>query len=123
MVRAQQMLSRVFALQRHPPMDVQAAADLLAFYSDTLDRYLGALAPDRYAMVRFEDLVADPVRAVRDLYERVGLEYTPEYHAALTERAKADRAYRPNTLRLTAEARCVIATTCGRALDAHGYAR
>ena len=39
---------------------------------------------DRFVDIRYQDLLADPLACVRQIYERVGRELTPETEAAMT---------------------------------------
>jgi hypothetical protein len=48
----------------------------------------------RYAIVRYEDLVADPEAAVRDVYERFGFEIDREFGEVLRQETSRARKYR-----------------------------
>jgi hypothetical protein len=54
-------------------------------------RYLGR---ERYAVVRFDDLVRDPSKTVNGIYDRLGLEMSPDYADILDEEAEFARRYR-----------------------------
>ncbi len=64
-----------------------------AFYAQTAD-----LPPDQVAEVRFEDLERDPVGEVRQIYARLGLEYTPQFEERLTCYLARIEGYRKNAL-------------------------
>lgn len=54
-------------------------------------QYLKNLPPDQYTMVRFKDLVKNPKEVIENIYQRFGIEMTPEYQQILieeTEKAK-----------------------------------
>jgi hypothetical protein len=54
-------------------------------------QYLKNLPPDQYTMVRFKDLVRNPKEVIENIYQRFGIEMTPEYQQILieeTEKAK-----------------------------------
>ena len=51
--------------------------------------------PDnRYAIVRYDDLIADPHATTSDLYARLGLEISPAFAERLREECVKSRAYR-----------------------------
>jgi hypothetical protein len=54
-------------------------------------QFLKNLPPDQYTMVRFKDLVRNPKEVIENIYQRFGIEMTPEYQQILieeTEKAK-----------------------------------
>jgi omega-hydroxy-beta-dihydromenaquinone-9 sulfotransferase len=54
-------------------------------------RYLKRLPPDQYICIRYKDLIADPEGAVKMIYQRFGIELSPEYACVLhleSEKAK-----------------------------------
>jgi hypothetical protein len=62
-------------------------------YRYPLER-LQHLSPERYAVVRFPDLVRDPEQTVAGIYERLGLEMGADYASILDEEAEYARRYR-----------------------------
>jgi hypothetical protein len=63
------------------------------WYRYPLDR-LDRLPQDSYAIVKFDDLVADPERTVTGIYRRLGIELSPEYAWLLHNQAARERRYR-----------------------------
>ena len=63
------------------------------WYRYPLER-LDRLPQDRYAIVKFDDLVADPERTVTDIYHRLGIELSPDYARLLHSQAARERRYR-----------------------------
>jgi hypothetical protein len=55
---------------------------------------LQRLAPERYALVRFDDLVRDASKTVTGIYRRLGLDLSPAYARALIEETERARHYR-----------------------------
>ncbi len=49
---------------------------------------------NRYAIVRYDDLIADPYATARDLYARLGLEISPAFAECLREEHAKSRTYR-----------------------------
>ena len=76
--------------------------DSLARYALDMTRHwyryplqrLERLPQDRYAIVKFDDLVADPERTVTGIYRRLGIELSPEYARLLHDQAARERRYR-----------------------------
>jgi hypothetical protein len=54
---------------------------------------LKKLPPDRGAILRYEDLVAGPVKFVQDLYFRFGMEIHPEFLSVLKNVAEQNKNY------------------------------
>jgi hypothetical protein len=50
--------------------------------------------PDNCADVKFDCLVRDPIGTVRDVYEQLQWEFTPEYEKILTDFVAADKLKR-----------------------------
>ena len=104
---------------------------------DTLERYVFAafdemyaaferdragLAPDRLHEVRYEDLCADPVTRLEEVYERLELGAFDRVRPAIEEQARSMRGYRTN--RYTHDPRIVgeIARRWRPYIDRYGYA-
>lgn len=47
-----------------------------------------------YAHVKYDELVKDPIGTIRNIYDRWGIEFTPEFEAKLNEFLEADKAKR-----------------------------
>lgn len=65
------------------------------FYLHPLDD-LSELVPERWQVVRYEDLVERPADSVRDVYAHFGLEVTAETEERLRRAENDARAYRPD---------------------------
>lgn len=63
-----------------------------SWYSYPLER-LAKASPECYAIVRYDDLVADTQRAVLGIYERLGLTAGPHFAEILRQEAKRERSY------------------------------
>jgi hypothetical protein len=63
------------------------------WYRYPLER-LSALPPDRYVIVKYDDLTRDPERTVRDIYAHFGLALEPRFAAILRSESAKARRYR-----------------------------
>jgi hypothetical protein len=111
------------SLQGPHVVDHAATARFVALYFAVMRERLAELPSADHAMVRYEDLVADPLRTVRDLYERLGLPYSAAYHRALTDYVRAARRHVPNRFEATAAVRALVQTECGEILERYGFGR
>lgn len=59
-------------------------------------QYLKTLPPDQYVMLRFQDLVDNPKAAIENIYERFGIEMTPEYRQILIEETEKAKLFTSN---------------------------
>ncbi len=57
-------------------------------------QYLKTLPSDQYVMVRYQDLVADPKATIENIYQRLGIEMTPEYRRILSKEAVKARKFK-----------------------------
>ncbi len=57
-------------------------------------QYLQTLPKDQYIRVLYKDLVADPERTIRDIYQRFDLTLSPEYARILRREAEKAKSYK-----------------------------
>jgi hypothetical protein len=62
------------------------------WYTYPLER-LATAPPDRYAIVRYDDLVTDAERTLAEVYGRLGLEMSPQFARLLHAAAERERHY------------------------------
>jgi hypothetical protein len=79
------------------------------------------LDPRRFFELRYEDLVADPVSAMRSLYEHLDLGGFAEVLPRLEEAAGKAAGYRTNRYRLGPELTRRVAERWGRVMHRYGY--
>ncbi len=65
------------------------------FYEYPID-VLSTLSKNQYHIVKFEDLVKNPVKTVEDIYSTLGYKLSDEYHRALVKEAKAAHKHKNN---------------------------
>ncbi|MBI3824873.1 MAG: sulfotransferase [Candidatus Rokubacteria bacterium] len=123
MVSLERRIRPLVALQKHRPFGIADAARVLAFYVAVADEHLGTVSAAQRAVLRYEDLVADPVRTLQDVYQRLGLEFSSAYEQALTHHVEAQRGYRRNTYALSPADRDLIHEHCAPIFERHGYER
>lgn len=77
---------------------VEASADLLGEVQIAQYRYavevVDQLPADQQIIVEFRDLLSDPKRTVEEIYERFGLEISPEFDQFLEEEREAAKTFR-----------------------------
>jgi Sulfotransferase family len=114
---------RHMSLQGPHVVDHGATARFVAFYFSVMNDRLRELPAADYAVVRYENLLRDPVRTVQSLYERLGLRYTVAYDRALATYVDAVRDYRPNRFDVSPAVHALVRAECGEILERYGYAR
>ena len=72
----------------------EIGSTLLDMFVDNMNRSMAAPAnkADQIADIRFEDLVADPIAAVRAIYRRFGYPYDETFERAMTHYLERERA-------------------------------
>jgi hypothetical protein len=94
-------LSSLFAVVQATASDGVTMADVAAQWSDpvldALDRSVaarenGTVPPDRVVDVHYGAFMADPFRAIRSIYERLGAELTPDAEARMRRFLAENRA-------------------------------
>ena len=88
------LLATLRSLASDQPDVAEGAAEFAEYLMEGLDRSVtarenGSVPAERIVDVQFKDFLADPMRTVRAIYERLGLELTPKaeqrMHAFITE--------------------------------------
>jgi len=79
------------------------------------------LGPDQLYEIRYEDLVADPVAKMREVYEKLGLEGFEAVLPALEAQGRSMKAYRTNTYRHDPRIVAEISRRWQPFLDRYGY--
>jgi hypothetical protein len=72
----------------------EVGATLLDMFVDNMDRSMAAPTnkADQIADIHFEDLVADPIVAVRSIYQRFGYPYCTNFEQEMTRYLEVERA-------------------------------
>ncbi len=88
---------------------------------ERLDATRGLVQPDRWHQVRFEDLLQDPVRQVRAIYERFGLGRFDRVEPAIGEYFQARANYPANRHELSPEWRAEVRRRWEPYFQRYGY--
>jgi hypothetical protein len=95
------------------------------WYSYPLER-LAQTPQERYIVIDFDDMVSNPERTVRRIYERFGLELSPAYAEILWQETIASRHYQSEhdySLQETGLSREQIVTRFGPVFERFGFDR
>jgi hypothetical protein len=117
------MFRQHMSLQGPHIVDHVATSRLLALYFAVMHERLAELPAADHALVRYEDLLRDPIRTVQGLYDHLGLPYSAAYHRALIAYADAAREHEPNRFTLSPSARALVEVECGEILARYGFGR
>ena len=85
------------------------------------DAQRGLIPKGRFSEIRYEDLVADPVRQMRRIYEELQLGGFDEALPALEEHVAATAGYKTNRYELPEETRDQITRRWGKFIEQYGY--
>jgi len=122
-LRAKNLYGRRMALQTRVDDDVASIAKFLRFYFETLERNLAGLRDTEHVLVRYEDLVREPLGTVERIYHALGLTFTDGYRQNLIAYVKSLGAYETNRLDLDPDMKDVVYTECRHVFRTYGYER
>jgi hypothetical protein len=114
---------RHMSLQGPHVVDHAATARFMAFYFSVMSDRLTDLPAADHAVVRYEDLLRNPVRTVRGLYDHLGLPYSAAYDRALAAYVHAVRGHTPNRFDVSPALHALVRAECGEILERYGFAR
>jgi len=102
--------------------------DLEEFVFDNFERMYtafeadrGLIPPENFYELRYEDLVANPLGELRNIYDRLDLDDFAETLPAVEKYLEEVKDYRPNRHQLSAEREEQIRTRWGRYMRPFGY--
>jgi hypothetical protein len=113
---------RHMSLQGPHVVDHAGTVRSLAFYFSVMAERLADMPGTHHVVVRYERLLRDPVRTVRDLYERLGLRYTAAYDRALASYVESVRGYTPHRFESSPALAALVRAECADVLEQYGYA-
>jgi len=116
------MYRRHMSLQGPHVVDHAATARFMASYFSIMSDRLTELPAADHAVVRYENLVRDPIRTVRGLYDRLGLPYSAAYDRALAAYVRTVRDHAPNRFDVSPAVHALVRAECGEILERYGFA-
>jgi hypothetical protein len=112
-----------YALQAPPYRDVQAMVlDTFCRMHDTVADARGALGDDRFAEVRYEDLVANPVEQLAALYQRLDCGDFAQARAAVEQYLHRTRKYQTNQYEVDPAETAEVTRRWRPYIEKYGYA-
>lgn len=121
MERMLPILAGQFALGRLPPADPAHALRGHGLMFERFWQDSAGLPPGSLVEIRYEDLVADPVGVLRDLYARLGLGDVEDLARRVGQRV-AEGAFHPARLpALPPDQRALLERSCAAVLRRYGY--
>ena len=122
-LRAKNLYGRRMALQARVDDGMPMIAKFLSFYFETLERHLTGLREEEHVLVKYEDLVREPVGTVESVYQGLGLTFSATYRAQLTTYLDSLRGYTGNRLELDRDTRALVYNECRHIFRTYGYER
>jgi len=112
-----------YAFQSPPYKNVEENVfETFARMEDSLESALQELSENRYTRLRYEDLVADPVQQMAEIYERLHLGDFEPARAGIEHYANRTRKYQTNQYDLTPEQTGEISRRWKPYIEKYGYA-
>ncbi len=99
----------------------QVVLDNFAHMHERLEQTRSLIKPSRFFDLRYEDLVRDPIREIKALYDHLGLESFEELRPQLERYVSANADYRPNRYDLTPEQRTTVVRRWAAYFQRYGY--
>jgi hypothetical protein len=122
-MHTKKILRNILSVQKKYLEDIVTTAKFLDFYFDVMSNHLSLLAENQYVILKYEDLINEPIKNIQHIYESFGINYSSEYHDRLVTYLESRKDYRRNEFLVTAEMKEVIYTECKRIFEEFGYAR
>ncbi|HXH09421.1 MAG TPA: sulfotransferase [Alphaproteobacteria bacterium] len=123
MMHAGKILGRMLSLQRSEPDDVTSIAKFLMFYFDTMHKHIQLLQPNDHVLLRYEDLIQDPIKNIENIYNTFGFPYTNNFENSLRGYLESVKDYKRNRFDLGADTKDLIYRHCQRIFDEYSYPR
>jgi hypothetical protein len=108
-------------LPKYGGLDEHVLKTLTRMY-DAFERDRELLGQNQFCQVRYEDLVADPVREMRSVYGQLGLGDFEPVRPAIEAYFSGQKNYQTNRYQLTPELRAEITRRWGKFIERYGYA-
>lgn len=117
-------LYRIHGLQRptFEGLDEKVVSTYVDLYRK-IDEGRELVDPSRFYELRYEDLISDPERELRQLYEHLGLGDFERFRPRLRQYFSEREHYKTNTYQLTAEQRAIVDAHWSEVMDRYGYSR
>jgi omega-hydroxy-beta-dihydromenaquinone-9 sulfotransferase len=121
MMHARKILGRMLSLQKADPDGMMSVAEFVTFYFDVMNECMQLLKLHEYVLVRYEDIVREPLKSIQSIYNSLGFPYTHKYEDALTQYLKSVKDYKRNRFDINPETKELIYGECQRIFAAYGY--
>lgn len=87
---------------------VEETADIVKEFWHSVNENKGKLKSNEFAEVRYEDLENNPVRELKRIYEKLELQFTPEFEAGIIQFMEEKKNYKKNVFTLSDEEKTTI---------------
>jgi hypothetical protein len=121
MMHARNILGRMLSLQKAGPSDMISVAKFLTFYFDVMNNYINLLKSHDYVIVKYEDIVKEPVKNMQSIYHSFGFPYTDKYERALTAYLESVKDYKRNRFDINRQTKELIYSECQQIFAEYGY--
>jgi LPS sulfotransferase NodH len=115
-------LADFFCLQlRRANYSMESIIDRFLRMDDAFETDRALFRPGQFHEMRYEDLIADPLGAMRGVYEALGLPGFEELRPSLEQYFEKAKGYRTNRFELDKTQRELIVRRCDSYMRRHGY--
>lgn len=101
-----------------------SCSEVAEFYKRLLtkvDDDLKKLPSGSYTEVSFEEIEKDPVAAIKNIYDSLGLEYSDEYLERIKKFADNNKDYQKNIYNISKEEKEIVSSTLEQHIIRYGY--
>jgi omega-hydroxy-beta-dihydromenaquinone-9 sulfotransferase len=121
MIHAKKILGNMLSLQKSLQDDVSSITKFFVFYSNVIKDGMSLFEDHEYSLVRYEDLVKEPLKNIKAIYNTLELKYTDTYHEALRVYVESMKGYERNRFEMTSEVKALIYGESHQIFDRYGY--
>lgn len=123
-IRMWEIVSRQNKLNRHQPgFTTGEVAAYLRKMSAAVWKEFALMESSEYAEIRYEDLVADPIHTLKNIYTRLGIPFSVEFEKILVNMQAEGKTYTANTLGLSQEDKNIIAEELSDYFQTYNYSK
>ncbi len=100
---------------------VEDTAEIVSEFWHSVNENKDRLKSNEFAEVKYEDLEINPVRELKSIYEKLDLQFTPEFEAGIIQFMEEKKNYKKNVFNLSDEEKTIISKKLRNYFQTYNY--